>query len=104
MMTSGLRKIQAIDPVLGKASSFKDFPQQANVSRIVISVITNLSFSKESVENLLLNSATVNAYLDQQTADAYNKWLETSYKPMIDKYNNRSELLKNKRFSLEDFD
>ena len=90
-------------------SVLKDYKQsdafrKTVTNRLNREVMSGRNPSKESVENLLLNSATVKAYLEKQTADAYNKWLETSYKPMIDKYNNRSELLKNKRFSLEDFD
>lgn len=60
--------------------------------------------SREEVEESILNGAGVKAYLEKQIEEAYNNWLTSNYNSITDKYNKRSELLKNKKVSLENFD
>ena len=44
------------------------------------------------------------AALKKQIEEAYSNWLTSNYNSITDRYNKRSELLKNKKASLEDFD
>jgi hypothetical protein len=60
--------------------------------------------SREEVEESILNGAGVKAYLEKQIEEAYSNWLTSNYNSITDKYNKRSDLLKNKKVSLENFD
>ena len=73
-------------------------------SKLNREVMRGKNRSREEVEESILNSAAVKAYLKKQIEEAYSNWLTSNYNSITDRYNKRSELLKNKKASLEDFD